>query len=104
MGGAAGIWGERVTTVFRFLAVSQTVSCVGWPPPTHTNPLLFADDVILMAPSVLDLQHSLNQSAPECEAAGMWISTSKSEAMVLNRKPLDCSLRVGNEPLPQVKV
>ena len=33
----------------------------------------------------------------------MRISTSKSEAMVLSRKSVDCLLRVGNESLPQVK-
>ncbi|KAM7380977.1 hypothetical protein PAMP_004240 [Pampus punctatissimus] len=33
----------------------------------------------------------------------MRISTSKSEAMVLSRKPMDCLLRVGNESLLQVK-
>ena len=38
--------------------------------------LLFADDVVLMAPSVCDLQHSLDQFAAECEVAGMRISTS----------------------------
>lgn len=50
-----------------------------------------------------DLQHSLDQFAAECEVVGMRISTSKSEAMVLSRKPVDCLLQVGNEPLPQVK-
>uniref|UniRef100_A0A6Q2YV91 Protein kinase domain-containing protein n=1 Tax=Esox lucius TaxID=8010 RepID=A0A6Q2YV91_ESOLU len=48
--------------------------------------LLFADDVVLMASSVCDLQHSLDRFAAECEAVGMRISTSKSEAMVLSRK------------------
>ncbi|KAK5906143.1 hypothetical protein CgunFtcFv8_002034 [Champsocephalus gunnari] len=66
-------------------------------------PLLFADDVVLMASSVCDLQHSLDRFTTECEAAGMRISTSKSEAMVLSRKPIDCPLQVGNESLPQVK-
>ncbi|KAK5888302.1 hypothetical protein CesoFtcFv8_016814 [Champsocephalus esox] len=33
----------------------------------------------------------------------MRISTSKSEAIVLSRKPMDCPLQVGNESLPQVK-
>ncbi|KAK0134189.1 hypothetical protein N1851_030252 [Merluccius polli] len=33
-----------------------------------------------------DLQLSLDRFAAECEAAGMRISTSKSESMVLNRK------------------
>uniref|UniRef100_A0A671WJG1 Reverse transcriptase domain-containing protein n=1 Tax=Sparus aurata TaxID=8175 RepID=A0A671WJG1_SPAAU len=44
--------------------------------------LLFADDVVLLAPSGRDLQHALGRFAAECEAAGMRISTSKSEAMV----------------------
>ncbi|KAI3362222.1 hypothetical protein L3Q82_012540 [Scortum barcoo] len=38
-----------------------------------------------------------------CEAAGMRISTSKSEAMVLDRKRVACPLRVGGEVLPQVE-
>ena len=41
--------------------------------------LLFADDVVLMASSAVDPQHSLGQFAAECKAAGMRISTSKSE-------------------------
>ncbi|KAK3537395.1 hypothetical protein QTP70_008853 [Hemibagrus guttatus] len=45
--------------------------------------LLFADDVVLLAPSSLDLQQALGCFAAECEAAGMRVSTSKSEAMVL---------------------
>ena len=65
--------------------------------------LLFADDVVLMTPSACDLQHSLDRFAAECEVAGMIISTSKSEAMVLSQKPMDCLLRVGNEFLSQVK-
>ncbi|KAI3354015.1 hypothetical protein L3Q82_018573 [Scortum barcoo] len=44
--------------------------------------LLFADDVVLLASSSQDLQHVLERFAAECEAAGMRISTSKSEAMV----------------------
>uniref|UniRef100_A0A671UNG7 Reverse transcriptase domain-containing protein n=2 Tax=Sparus aurata TaxID=8175 RepID=A0A671UNG7_SPAAU len=65
--------------------------------------LLFADDVVLLAPSSRDLQHVLGRFAAECEAAGMRISTSKSEAMVLDRKKVACSLQVGGEFLPQVE-
>ena len=66
--------------------------------------LLFVDDVVLLAPSSRDLQHVLGQFAAECEAAGMMrISTSKSEAMVLDRKKVACPLRVGGELLPQVE-
>jgi len=65
--------------------------------------LLFADDVVLLPTSDRDLQHALGRFAAECEAVGMRVSTSKSEAMVLCRKMVDCSLRVGNELLPQAK-
>ncbi|KAK3523554.1 hypothetical protein QTP70_002457 [Hemibagrus guttatus] len=65
--------------------------------------LIFADDVVLLAPSSLDLQHALGRFAAECEAAGMRISTSKSEAMVLDRKKVACTLQVGGEVLPQVE-
>ncbi|KAK3518362.1 hypothetical protein QTP86_018292, partial [Hemibagrus guttatus] len=65
--------------------------------------LIFADDVVLLAPSSLDLQHALGRFAAECEAAGMRVSTSKSEAMVLDRKKVTCTLQVGGEVLPQVE-
>ncbi|KAI3353859.1 hypothetical protein L3Q82_004862 [Scortum barcoo] len=68
--------------------------------------LLFADDVVLLASSSSDLQLSLGRTirfAAECEAAGMRISTSKSEAMVLSWKRVDCPLWVGEEFLPQVE-
>ncbi|KAK3510349.1 hypothetical protein QTP70_004936 [Hemibagrus guttatus] len=63
--------------------------------------LIFADDVVLLAPSSLDLQHALGHFAAECEAAGMRVSTSKLEAMVLDRKKVACTLQVGGEVLPQ---
>ncbi|KAK3537233.1 hypothetical protein QTP70_003994 [Hemibagrus guttatus] len=65
--------------------------------------LIFADDVVLLAPSSLDLQHALGLFAAEGEAAGMRVSTSKSEAMVLDRKKVACTLQVGGEFLPQVE-
>ncbi|KAK0133851.1 Non-ous end-joining factor 1 [Merluccius polli] len=43
------------------------------------------------------------QNRAQCEEAGMRISTSKSESMVLNRKRVECTLRVGDEILPQVE-
>ncbi|KAL4005315.1 hypothetical protein ACER0C_005028 [Sarotherodon galilaeus] len=65
--------------------------------------LLFTDDVVLLASSGEGLQLALERFAAECEAAGMRISTSKSEAMVLSRKRVECPLRVGDEFLPQVE-
>jgi len=54
--------------------------------------LLFAVDVVLLALLGRDLQLSLERFAAEFEAAGMRISTSKSETMVLSRKRVECSL------------
>ncbi len=65
--------------------------------------LLFADDVVLLAPSDQDLRHALGRFAAECKAAGMRISTSKSKAMVPSRKKVACPLQVGGVFLPQVE-
>ena len=46
--------------------------------------LLFADDMVLLASLNCDLQFVVAQFATECEVAGMRISTSKSEAMILS--------------------
>ncbi|KAI3369118.1 hypothetical protein L3Q82_025442 [Scortum barcoo] len=69
------------------------------------GPLLRAVSVSVQPEQELgqDLQHVLERFAAECEAAGMRISTSKSEAMVLDRKRVACPLRVGGEVLPQVE-
>ncbi|KAK3529908.1 hypothetical protein QTP86_007227 [Hemibagrus guttatus] len=53
--------------------------------------------------SCLGLQHALGRFAAECEAAGMRVSTSKLEAMVLDQKKVACTLQVGGEVLPQVE-
>uniref|UniRef100_A0A8C6MJS2 Reverse transcriptase domain-containing protein n=1 Tax=Nothobranchius furzeri TaxID=105023 RepID=A0A8C6MJS2_NOTFU len=65
--------------------------------------LLFADDLVLLASSECDLQLSLERFAAECETAGMRISSSKSETMVLIQKRVECLLRVRDEVLPQVE-
>ena len=55
---------------------------------------LFADDAVLLASSDLDLQHALGRFADECDVVGMRVSTSKSEAMLLCQKTVNCPLRV----------
>ncbi|TWW74357.1 hypothetical protein D4764_14G0003580 [Takifugu flavidus] len=77
----------------------EGVEFSGW----KISSLLFADDVVLLAPSNKDLQQMLGWFATKCEAAGMRISTSKSESMVLARKKVECLLRVGEEVLTQVE-
>uniref|UniRef100_A0A8C6KT40 Reverse transcriptase domain-containing protein n=1 Tax=Nothobranchius furzeri TaxID=105023 RepID=A0A8C6KT40_NOTFU len=81
---------------------SRGVECVEFG-GRRISSLLFADDVVLLASSSSDLQLLLGRFAAECEAAGMRISTSKSETMVLDRKRVACQLRVGGEVLPQVE-
>lgn len=62
--------------------------------------MLFADDVVLMTSSGDDLQLALERFTAKCEAVGMSISTSKSEA---SRKRAECPLWVRDELLHQVE-
>ncbi|KAK3558031.1 hypothetical protein QTP86_006407 [Hemibagrus guttatus] len=66
------------------------------------QPIHWSRSLVRIA-SCLDLQHVLRRFAAECEAAGMRVSTSKSEAMVLHRKKVACTLQVEGEVLPQVE-
>ncbi|KAI3372225.1 hypothetical protein L3Q82_022666 [Scortum barcoo] len=72
-------------SVGRFLGVARGLEGV-WFGNHRISSLPFADDVVLLASSSQDLQHVLERFAAECEAAGMRISTSKSEAMVLDQE------------------
>ncbi|KAK3526284.1 hypothetical protein QTP70_022683 [Hemibagrus guttatus] len=47
--------------------------------------------------------YSMHWGVLQCEAAGIRVSTSKSEAMVLDWKKVACTLQVGGEFLPQVE-
>lgn len=62
---------------------------------------LFADDVVLLAASDLDLQRALVHFAAECEVAGR-VSTSNSTTMLPCCKTVYCFLPVGSE-LSQLK-
>ncbi len=57
-----------------------------WSGDLRIASLLFADDVVLLVTSDCDHQYALERFAAECEAVGMRLSTSKSEAMILFRK------------------
>ncbi|XP_063324142.2 cytoglobin-2-like, partial [Pelmatolapia mariae] len=61
-------------------------------------------DVVLLASSGDGLQLGLEWFAAECEMVGMRISTSKSEALVLSWKRVECPLRSRDEFLPQMEV
>ena len=61
---------------------------------------LFSDDVVLLASTHRDLQQALGWFAVICEAAGIRVSTSKSEAMVHCQIKVACSFWVRSELLP----
>lgn len=63
----------------------------------------FADDVVLLASSDHDLQHTLEWFTAECNATVMRISTSKSEAIISCQNTLNCPLWAGSEFQPHVK-
>ncbi|XP_077077941.1 uncharacterized protein LOC143731159 [Siphateles boraxobius] len=94
-----GDWQESSDRIYRRSQGSEGVRFGSY----TISSLLFADNVVVLAPSSQDLQHALGWLAAECEAAGIGISTSKSEAMVLSRKRVACPLQVGGEFLPQVE-
>ena len=60
---------------------------------------LFADDAVLLAQSQQELQNVLDRFEFECAAAGMKLSVSKTQAMVLSRSPVQCALHVRGAPL-----
>ncbi|TWW77032.1 R2DM Retrovirus-related Pol polyprotein from type II retrotransposable element [Takifugu flavidus] len=91
-----------ITFMDRISRCSHGVEGV-WFGDLRIESLLFADDVVLLASSACDLQRSLDRFAAACKAAGRRISTSKSEAMVLNWKKVACLLRVKEDILPQVE-
>ncbi|KAI3363121.1 hypothetical protein L3Q82_011774 [Scortum barcoo] len=98
--GAGGFMGVCPTSPHVLCGSGEGIRpCPSW----YSVGSALANDVVLLASSSQDLQHVLERFAAECEAAGMRISTSKSEAMVLDRKRVACPLRVGGEVLPQVE-
>ena len=58
-------------------------------------------NVVLLA--FFFFQRALEWFAAECEAGGMKVSSSKSKAMVLNQKKVQCSLRVRDQSLPEAE-
>ena len=65
--------------------------------------LLFADDLVLLSSTKSGLQRALNNLANACNAAGMKISTAKTEVLYLSRNPDQCVLQVNGATLKQVK-
>lgn len=61
--------------------------------------LHFADDVVPLASLECNLQVALQSFSANCTAAGVTVSTLKSEAMVRFWKKEECLVRFGSEDL-----
>jgi exonuclease III len=70
---------------------------------TKLSHLLLADDLDLLASSQSDLQRALERFAGECDSASMRINTTKTEALVVSRTPVQCALHVSGASLKQVE-
>jgi len=70
--------------------------CPVWGPQNFLSAICRLCGSALVASSDWDLQHALGWIAVNYEAVGMRFSTSKSEAMDLCWKMVDCSLQVGS--------
>ena len=66
------------------------------------NPLLFANDLVLLASSQQGLHHALNRFSAVCDQAGMKISTKNTEVLCLSANPRQCTLDVSRNILQQV--
>lgn len=60
----------------------------------------FADDIVLLASSNMDLQLTLGQFAAVCEVRGMKIGTPKSQTMVLSPKRVIAQSGLGKSCVP----
>ena len=63
--------------------------------------LSFADNLVLLDSTQNGLQQVLDRFSDACSAAGMKISTTKTEIMCLSRQPKQRSLQIGGVPLKQ---
>lgn len=76
---------------FFFVLAGGVVSVQYW--GLRTVSLCFVHDVVQLASLDCDLECTLGCFAAECEAAGMRVSASRSEALALSS--VDCSQRSG---------
>lgn len=80
--------------LFGDLIMLDEISCSG---------LLCSLQMMWFCSSERNLQHALGQFAAKCEAVIIRGSISKSAAMVLCQKTVDCSLWIWSDLLPRVK-
>ena len=72
----------------------------------NANCIAYADDIVLLAPSVIGLQELLNKAVEEASLLDLEFNSSKSKYMVFRHKKItfstNCSLRIRNNTLEQV--
>src|SRR5271154_5122645 len=70
---------------------------------TEITELMFADDVALLAETPEKLQTQLDRFERACAAAGMKISHSKSEIMLISRNQRNVEIKIQGKILKQVE-
>uniref|UniRef100_A0A1B0D569 Uncharacterized protein n=1 Tax=Phlebotomus papatasi TaxID=29031 RepID=A0A1B0D569_PHLPP len=66
------------------------------------NIVCYADDAVLMAENEDDLQRLLQKFNISAMKYNMIISTSKTKALTVSKKPIRCKLYLNNAPIEQV--
>ena len=65
--------------------------------------LLFPQDLVLLSSIEFDLLRTLDSFADACDAAGMKISTAKTEVLHFSKNPDQCLLQVNDATLKHVE-
>ena len=65
--------------------------------------ICFLETIRSRCPIIGSLQRAFNDFYNECQIDSMKISISKTELMVVSKKPFQCFIQVGVETLKQVK-
>ena len=68
------------------------------------NNLRYADDIVLVAKSMQELQDLTNKVKTASEAAGLFLNVSKTKVMKVTKSPNNESLTVNNQNVKTVKV
>ena len=68
------------------------------------NNLRYADDIVLVAKSMQELQDLTNRVKTASEAAGLFLNVSKTKVMKVTKSPNNESLTVNNQNVKTVKV
>ena len=69
------------------------------------NNLRYADDTVIMANNIDELQILMDKISSACEDFGLKINVQKTKYMIVSRSTIaDCCLRVYNQPIQRESI